>query len=221
MKKTLLAALFALTLPAAAQSLPNVNLIFEPFHNSSIYKIGEPVGWTIHALLGAAYTKYNYEIRENNFTVLKSGVIDLAGGIGTLSVTLDHPGMVYARLSFIGAPTPATPPLPGELDKMTVGAAVAPERITAPPKPADFDSFWAGKLAALKQIPINAKLEPVASDNPAVDLYVLTADSLNSTLHGYLAVPKAPGKHPALVYYQYAGVYSLQKSLVTDRAAEG
>ena len=221
MKKTLLVALFALTLPAAAQSLPNVNLIFEPFHKTSIYKIGEPVGWTIHDLLGAGYTKYTYEIRENNFTVLKSGVIDLAGGIGTLQVTLDHPGMVYARLSFIGAPAPATPPMPGELDKMTVGAAVAPEQITAPPKPADFDSFWAGELAALKQIPINAKLEPVASDNPAVDLFVLTADSLNSTLHGYLAVPRTPGKHPALVYYQYAGVYPLQKSLVTDRAAEG
>jgi cephalosporin-C deacetylase len=213
--------LAALLAQASAQSLPGVNLTFEPFHKSSIYRIGEPVGWTIHALLGAGYTKYNYEIRENNFTVLKSGVIDLTGGIGTLQVTLDHPGMVYARLSFIGAPMPATPPTPAELDKMTVGAAVAPERITAPPKPADFDSFWAGKLAALKQIPVNARLEPVTTDVPNVDLYVLTADSLNSTLHGYLAVPKTPGRHPALVYYQYAGVYPLQKSLVTDRAAEG
>jgi hypothetical protein len=81
--------------------------------------------------LGAAYTRYNYEIRENNFTVLKSGVVDLASGTGTLEATLDHPGMVYARLSFIGAPAPVTPPTQQELDKMTVGAAVAPEQIQA------------------------------------------------------------------------------------------
>src|ERR1700761_4101784 len=155
MKHFWIAATFAMVTAASAQSLPNVTLTFEPFHKSSIYRIGEPVGWTIHALMGAGYTRYNYEIRENNFTVLKSGVIDLAGGTGTLSVTLDHPGMVYARLSFIGAPAPTTPPTPGELDKMTVGAAVAPEQIKAPPKPADFDAFWAGKLAALKQIPMN------------------------------------------------------------------
>src|ERR1700761_8833687 len=156
MKRFWIAA-FALAsaITARAQTLPTVNLVFEPFHKSSIYRIGERVGWTIHSLLGAGYTKFNYEIRENNFTVLKSGVIDLASGTGTLSVTLDHPGMVYARLSFIGAPAPTTPPTPQELDKMTMGAAVAPEQIKATTKPADFDAFWAGKLAALKQIPMN------------------------------------------------------------------
>ena len=133
MRRAILAAgiLAAFLGSASAQSLPNVNLIFEPFHKTA-YKVGEPAGWTIHALLGAAYTKYSYEIRENNLKVLKSGVIDLSSGTGTLAVTLDHPGMVYARLSFIGAPAPATPPTPAELDKMTVGAAVAPEQIKAP-----------------------------------------------------------------------------------------
>lgn len=218
----LAAGLAVLAAPVGAQTLPNVNLVFEPFHKSSIYKIGERAGWTVHALLGAGYTKYNYELRENNLKVLKSGVIDLSSGTGTIETTLDHPGMLYAQLSYIGAPAPATPPGREELDKMIVGAAVAPEQIRPQAgKPADFDSFWAAKLAALKQVPINARLEPAASDRPNVDLYTVTLDSLNSQAHGYLAVPKAPGKHPALVYYQYAGVYPLQKSLVTDRAAEG
>src|ERR1700761_58782 len=159
MKHFWIAATFAMVTAASAQSLPNVTLTFEPFHKSSIYRIGEPVGWTIHSLLGAGYTRFAYELRENNLKVLKSGMIDLASGTGTLSVTLDHPGMVYAQLSFIGAPAPATPPTRQELDRMTVGAAVAPEQIKAPPRPADFDSFWAAKLAALKQIPANAKLE--------------------------------------------------------------
>ena len=100
--------------------------------------------------------------------------------------------------------------------------AVAPEQIQPPArKPADFDAFWAGKLAALKQVPINPRLEPAATDRAGVELSTVTLDSLNSQVHGYLATPKGGGKHPALVIYQYAGVYALQKTTVTDRAAEG
>jgi cephalosporin-C deacetylase len=221
MKKLILIAAL-LAQPVAAQTLPNVNLVFEPFHANNIYKVGERAGWTVRAALGTAYTKYNYEIRENNLTVLKSGVLDLSSGSATLDTVLDHPGMLYAQLSFIGAPAPATPPSRLELDKMTVGAAVAPDQIKpGAPRPADFDAFWAAKLAALKQLPINAKLEPATTERAGVALSTVTLDSLNSQVHGYLAVPKTPGKHPALVLYQYAGVYPLLKSAATDRAAEG
>jgi cephalosporin-C deacetylase len=227
MKKPLLLVLglvlsSALAAPAPAQTLPNVNLVLEPFHASNIYKTGERVGWTVRASLGAAYTKYSYEIRENNLKVLKSGVLDVSSGEGVIETSLDHPGMIYARLSFIGAPPPTSATTPQELDKMTVGAAVAPEQIRPLlARPADFDGFWAAKLAALKQVPINPKLEPAATDRAGVELSTVTLDSLNSQVHGYLAVPKDGGKHPAIVFYQYAGVYPLQKSTVTDRAAEG
>jgi len=40
-------------------------------------------------------------------------------------------------------------------------------------------------------------------------------------VQGYLAKPAKPGKFPALVIYQYAGVYALRPETVTDRAAEG
>src|SRR4051794_1025509 len=220
--KNFLFALILLASPAAAQTLPNVNLAFEPFHASGIYRTGERVGWTVRAPLGNSYTKYSYEIRENNLKLLKSGVLDVSSGAAVLETTLDHPGMIYARLSFIGAPGPATPPTTQELDKLTVGAAVAPEQIRPPvARPADFDSFWAGKLAALKRVAINARLEPSATDRESVAVFTVTLDSLNSQVHGYLAAPKSGGKHPALVIYQYAGVYPLQKSVVTDRAAEG
>ena len=223
MKKLITAALLALSaLPAAAQVLPNVALVFQPFKANSIYRIGERAGWTVHGLMGNGYTKYRYEIRENNLTVLKSGILDLSSGQGVLDVTLDHPAMIYARLSFIGAPEPATPPTPQELDKMTVGAAVAPEKIRpALAKPADFDAWWASKIEALNKVPMNPRLETIATDVPSITLSTVTLDSLNSQVHGYLAAPNDGKKHPALIYYQYAGVYPLQKSLVTDRAAEG
>jgi cephalosporin-C deacetylase-like acetyl esterase len=40
-------------------------------------------------------------------------------------------------------------------------------------------------------------------------------------VQGYLAKPAREGKFPALVIYQYAGVYALRPETVTDRAAEG
>jgi cephalosporin-C deacetylase len=217
-----LAAGVLAALPAPAQTLPDPNLVLEPFHVSGIYRIGERAGWTVHALLGAGYTRYGYELRENNLTPIASGEIDLSSGLSTISTMLDHPGMLYLRLRYIGAPPPATPPLPQELDKMTVGAAVAPELIRPPrPKPADFDSFWTEKLSELSRVPINPRLASVETDRDGVALSTVTLDSLNSQVHGYLATPKNGGKHPALIIFQYAGVYALQKNSVTDRAAEG
>jgi cephalosporin-C deacetylase-like acetyl esterase len=207
---------------ASAQTLPDPDLVFEPFHANGIYKIGERAGWNIHAMLGAGYTKYHSELSEDNLNVIMSGVIDLSSGLGTIDTVMNHPGMLYLRLSYLNAPPPASPPMPQELDKMTAGAAVAPEQI-APHrgKPADFDAFWAGKLADLKRVPIHPRLEPAQSDREDVTLSTVTLDSLNSQAHGYLATPKSGGKHPALVIYQYAGVYALQRNSVTDRAAEG
>src|ERR1700761_9314475 len=107
--KKIFFALLLLAAPAQAQTLPNVNLVLEPFHASNIYKVGERVGWTGRAALGGAYTKYGYEIRENNFNLLKSGVLDVASGEREIEHTRDHPGMIYARLSFMGAPPPTAP----------------------------------------------------------------------------------------------------------------
>jgi hypothetical protein len=64
--KKFLFALVLLASPAAAQSLPNVNLTFEPFHASGIYRLGERVVWSWRADMGASYTKSRDEIRENN-----------------------------------------------------------------------------------------------------------------------------------------------------------
>ena len=95
---------------ASAQTLPDPNLVLEPYHPSGIYKIGERAGWNIHALLGAGYTRYSYELSENNLKVIQSGEIDLSSGLGTISTTLDHPGILYLRLHYIGVPAPARLP---------------------------------------------------------------------------------------------------------------
>ena len=59
------------------------------------------------------------------------------------------------------------------------------------------------------------------SDQPGVELSTVQLDAVGSRVRGYLAKPVKLGKFPALIIYQWAGVYALQPKMSTDRAAEG
>ena len=103
------------------------------------------------------------------------------------------------------------------------GAVAAPGEIrAAADPPADFDAFWAAKLAELAAVPANPQLEPAASGKEGVDYWKVTLDNIRGThIRGQLARPAKGEKFPALLIVQYAGVYPLEKAWVTDRAAEG
>jgi cephalosporin-C deacetylase-like acetyl esterase len=113
--------------------------------------------------------------------------------------------------------------------RVLLGAAVAPEGIRpAEPAPDDFDQFWNAKLAELGKVPVNATLTPGESGRAGVEWSAIRMDNVGGAhVYGQLAKPAAPGpsaggKYPALVLYQWASPpYPLQKSWVTDRAAEG
>jgi cephalosporin-C deacetylase len=103
-----------------------------------------------------------------------------------------------------------------------LGASVAPSKLQPSVlRPADFDAFWDEHLKLLSKIPINPVLTPVANQKDSIELYTVKLDSVDSHVQGYLAKPKREGKFPALVIFQYAGVYKLQPNTATDRAAEG
>jgi cephalosporin-C deacetylase-like acetyl esterase len=104
----------------------------------------------------------------------------------------------------------------------TLGAAVAPTRLEpSVPAPADFDSFWAAQLARLRAIPVNPLLTPMPTSQPGVKLFRVRLDSVGSHVQGYLAMPDRRGRFPALIIYQWAGVYPLDPAWAADRAAEG
>ena len=99
-----------------------------------------------------------------------------------------------------------------------MGAAVAPTKLgLSTPRPADFDAFWAGKLAAQAKIPINPVLTPVETDTPGVEMNTFVLDALWSQAQGYIAKPAKEGKFPALLLLQYAGVYALTRVLCIAR----
>ena len=104
----------------------------------------------------------------------------------------------------------------------TLGAAVAPNQIQpSAPRPADFDQFWSGKLADLAKVPMRPIMTEIAAPLPGIRFYKVQLDSLNSHVQGYLAVPLKKGPHPAMIQYQWAGVYALIPWNCANRAAEG
>jgi cephalosporin-C deacetylase-like acetyl esterase len=182
-------------------------IIFTPFHKSGIYELGERAGWAVE---GSG--TYSYEIRKNNRDVIQTGTLNLQSGSPTIETTVSEPAMLYVEL--LPAAAPGSP--------KHLGAAIAPWKLQpSVPRPPDFDSFWDSKLKDLSQIPINPVLTPTETTKPGVEFYTVQLASVGSHVQGYLAKPSKEGKFPALVIFQYAGVYALNPETVTDRAAEG
>jgi cephalosporin-C deacetylase-like acetyl esterase len=204
MTKRLVLALAVAALASGQQ------LSFTPLHESGIYDLNEKVSWSVALASGAAAPAggFRYAVRKNNADTIQSGVLDLSTGSAVIEAKSDQPAMLYVEVE-------TTPPT-------HLGAAVAPTQLKpSVPRPDDFDAFWAGKLKALADIPIHPALTRVETTRPGVELYTVKLDSVGSHVQGYLAKPAREGRFPALMIYQYAGVYALRPETVTDRAAEG
>jgi cephalosporin-C deacetylase-like acetyl esterase len=208
---------------------------FTPDHASGIYALGERVGWTVTVPKPAPATKrkgasapvavpLTYTIRRNGGEVVSSGTLDLSKGRGRIETTFAEPGMVQVE---VRPPRPDTTFGDHSTDgpgRIVLGAAVAPTAIQpAEPKPADFDEFWAAKLKTLAAIPMAPVVTPGDSGRPGIQYATVKLNNIEgSHVYGQLARPSRDGKFPALVIYQWASPpYPLQKSWVTDRAAEG
>jgi len=228
-----LLALLLCGTPAVAQRgqpIPQ-QLTFTPYHATGIYDVGETVGWTVTAGPVTPTYRYRWTVRQNNAVVLKEAVLDLSRGQAAIEMVATEPGMLYVAVQAFEELTPSAPSAAGRFTGgnagrdegfYAVGAAVAPAKIgLSTPRPADFDAFWDGKLAAQASVPMNPVLMPADTDVPGVDLQLFQLDALGSKAHGWIAKPARPGKFPALIQLQYAGVYALPSAPLARRAASG
>ncbi|HLY16151.1 MAG TPA: acetylxylan esterase [Bryobacteraceae bacterium] len=205
----MLVACLALALDAAVA--PAQTLTCAPFNSNGIYELGEKAGWTVTLPQDAtaAAGTYTYIIKKNNLDLAQKGTLEFSSGRATIETALNEPAILYVEVLGKGSPT-------------RLGAAIAPRKLQpSVPRPADFDSFWDGKLKALAQIPIDPVVTRTPTDKPGVELYTVKLNSLGSHVQGFLAKPAKEGKLPALIIYQWAGVYALRPEWATERAAEG
>lgn len=200
---------------AAAVGLAQ-EIVLTPQKAGGAYAAGEKIQWRVEVRGEGAtnVTEVRYVLKQGGLTVLREGKLDLAAGPGVLDASLDKPGTILAEVE-------AT--LPAKKVKALAGAAVAPEKIQpSAPRPQDFDAFWQAKLAELQAVAPNPKLEPAESGQPQVEYARLQLDNIRgSRIYGQLAKPRGPGKFPALLIVQWAGVYGLPKGFVVSKAGAG
>lgn len=216
----------------APLALAQHQLAFTPYHASGIYAVNEVVGWRVNATPEARQQRFTYTIKENNDRLLRVGSVDLTQGPAKIEVAVHEPAMIMVRIepdrgvtAMTGTESAAAqhsakggPTKP----EAVLGATVAPEQLQpVVPPPADFDTFWQGKLRELDKIPAAPELTPVPNNTNGVELYTVKLGSVNSHVQGYLAKAARPGKFPALVVYQWAGVYKLPPQESVERAEEG
>lgn len=101
--------------------------------------------------------------------------------------------------------------------------AQAPSAQPAAERPADFDEFWNGQLAELAKVPLDPQVETPDAQPVAGVKYAKFSLAVNDTqrVRGQLAWPDKNGKFPALIIYQWAGVYPLPPGTVTGNAQKG
>jgi cephalosporin-C deacetylase len=242
-----LALLLAVVAPVVygQRAQPVQQLVFRPYHASGLYDVGDTVGWIVSPGPTAPTYAYKWIIRRNNKEVLKEGNLDLSSGKDRIEIVGDQPEMIYVAIepyanlsggnvakdqgasitsnsgsaitpAFVGGNTGRNNGL------YAVGAGVAPRKLgLSTPRPADFDAFWHGKLAAQAKVPINPGVTPIQSDIPGIEESMFALDALGSKVHGYVAKPARQGKFPAIIQLQYAGIYALDPNWAAQRAADG
>ena len=199
---------------ACAQISSAQKIVITPAKASCVYDIGEPITWKVEVTgdNASSIKQANYVMKQCGLTVIKQGILDLSTGTASLDTSLNEPGTILLSVTTTISPKP-----------VLAGAAVAPYKVQpTSPRPDDFDDFWIAKIKELEAIAANPQLESVDANNPNVDYYKIRMDNIHGThIYGQLAKPKAPGKYPALLIPQWAGVYGLPKSRVVDRARNG
>jgi cephalosporin-C deacetylase-like acetyl esterase len=199
---------FSIARLVLGEQLPEV----VPYQADGIYERGETPGWTITR--GSAEGELSYVLKENNVTVLKHGLLEFRDGQAKVQAEPNTPTMLYLEVKTKGVDKP--------LD--IAGAAFEPDEFKpCRPRPTDFDEFWQTKIAALKAVPANPVLTPGESGNPDIEYGTLRMDHINGEhVYGQYAKPKAAGKKPALVIFQWASPpYPLEKDWILGHAANG
>lgn len=200
---------------ALALTALRAELVVRADRPDGIYQEKDTVLWTITAKDETA-TSLVYSVKQDGKTTVAEGAIDLSSGTATVSAGRETPGSLLLQLFPDRQSTKAL---------AAGGAVFAPDKlIPAHPAPDDFDAFWRAKLAELAEVPANPVLEKidVSAEAGGVDYYKVALDNIRGTrVRGQLARPSAGEKFPAIVTFQYAGVYPLQRGTVLNDAKLG
>jgi cephalosporin-C deacetylase len=203
----LLESILLITLSLNALSQPATDLvkvIVSPNHKDWTYKVNEEAKFFVQVLKYGNLMEnvtIGFETGPEMLPDVKKEGIVLKNGRTEFSGTMKVPGfyrvMVWAIVDgnrYLGLAT----------------AGFEPEKIQPTVKdPSDFDNFWSNALAEARKINLDPliTLMPERCTSEANVYHVSFQNETNgSKIYGILAIPKKPGKYPALLRVPGAGI---------------
>ncbi len=201
----MLAFFSALAINSAAQAgTPLIKVIVSPDHKDWTYKVNETAKFSVQVMQYGNLLEnvtIDYETGPEALPDVKKEGVVLKNGKTEFSGTMKVPGFYRVRVWAV---------VDGRRYEGLATAAYEPEKIQPTVKePADFDAFWTEAIAEARKINLDPKItlmpERCTSD---VNVYQISFqnDKYASRIYGILAVPKKPGKYPAILRVPGAGI---------------
>lgn len=219
MKKSIILSCCLLIIQLLVFSQPqveNVRIVITPDHENWIYRTGE------EAIFNVTVFQYNIPVKDVPVTVeimpekmdpVKTEQLVLRDGKATIDAgTMDQPGFLRCMVKT-------------EMNghKYSDFTTVAYDPLNIQPTttlPDDFSEFWDQAKSELEKVPVDPVLTLMPERcTPGLDVYHVRIRNISGHIYGILAVPKAPGKYPAILNVPGAGVRSYYGD--TFRAEKG
>ncbi|MCX6335371.1 MAG: acetylxylan esterase [Bacteroidia bacterium] len=195
----------ALTLNAASQvGTPLIKVIVSPDHKDWTYKVNETAKFSVQVLQYGNLidnVTIDYETGPEALPDVKKEGVVLKNGKTEFSGTMKVPGFYRVRVWAV---------VDGRRYEGLATAGFEPEKIQPTVKdPADFEAFWTNAIAEARKVNLDPKItlmpERCTSD---INVYQISFqnEAYSSRIYGILAVPKKPGKYPAILKVPGAGI---------------
>lgn len=193
------------TLNVLAQSnIGLVKVIIAPDHKDWIYKVGEQAKFSVQVLKYGNLLEnvtVDYEAGPEMIPDIRKEGIILKNGKTELTGTMKTPGFYRVRVWAV---------VDGRRYEGLATAGFEPEKIQPTVKdPADFDVFWNNAILEARKISLDPKMTllPERCTSEANVYHIsFQNEALGSRMYGILAVPKKPGKYPAIFRVPGAGI---------------
>jgi cephalosporin-C deacetylase len=201
----LLFLLTAIPLKSLTQSNTGlIKVIIAPDHKDWVYKSGEKATFSVQVLKYGNLLEnvtVDYEAGPEMMPDIKKEGVVLKDGMLELTGTMRNPGFYRVRVWAIAD---------GRRYEGIATAAFDPANIKPTVQdPADFDSFWSTVIADARKLNLDPKLtlmpERCTSETNVYHVSFQN-EAAGSRIYGILAVPKKPGKYPAILRVPGAGI---------------
>lgn len=200
-----LSFLAALEFTASAQAGSQlIKVIVSPDRNDWTYKVNETARFTVQVLKYGNLLEnvsIDYEAGPDMIPDIRKEGVVLKTGKTELSGTMKVPGFYRVRVWAL---------VDGRRYEGLATAGFEPEKILPTVKePSDFDLFWSDAIAEARKINLDPKitLMPERCTSEANVYHIsFQNDAPGSRIYGILAMPKKPGRYPAILKVPGAGI---------------